>query len=67
MIGLGIWSLLMATAHGAGLMLVPVLIPLCLSAMPAQEVTASGSLLIGLAAVGGAHSRHAGDHRSGCR
>lgn len=52
MIGLAIWSLLIATAHGAGLMLVPVLIPLCLSASPTQEFTASGSLLIALAAVG---------------
>ena len=52
MIGLAVWSLLMATAHGAGLMLVPALIPLCLSATPAQELTASGSLLIALAAVG---------------
>jgi hypothetical protein len=52
MIGLATWSLLMATAHGAGLMLVPVLIPLCLSATPAQELAASGSLLIALAAVG---------------
>jgi hypothetical protein len=49
MIGLAIWSLLMATAHGAGLMLVPVLIPLCLSATPVQELTASGSLPIALA------------------
>jgi hypothetical protein len=52
MIGLAIWSFLMATAHGAGLMLVPALIPLCLSATPAQELAASGSLLIALAAVG---------------
>jgi hypothetical protein len=35
-----------------GLMLVPALIPLCLSATPAQELAASGSLLIALAAVG---------------
>jgi hypothetical protein len=52
MIGLAVWSLLMATAHGAGLMLVPVLIPLCLSATPVQELTASGSLPIALAVVG---------------
>jgi hypothetical protein len=52
MIGLVIWSMLMATAHGASLMLVPVLIPLCLSASPAQEITASGSSLMALAAVG---------------
>ena len=30
MAGLAGWSFLMASAHGAGLMLVPVLIPLCL-------------------------------------
>lgn len=28
-LGLGAWSFLMATAHGAGLMLVPALMPLC--------------------------------------
>ena len=32
MLGLGAWSFLMASAHGAGLMLVPALIPLCLAA-----------------------------------
>ncbi|WP_378950146.1 hypothetical protein [Mesorhizobium sp. ANAO-SY3R2] len=52
MIGLGVWSFLMATAHGAGLMLVPVLIPLCLSGSPAGELTATGSLPIALAAIG---------------
>jgi hypothetical protein len=52
MLGLGAWSFLMATAHGAGLMLVPVLIPLCLAAAPAQELTAAGSLPVALAAVG---------------
>jgi hypothetical protein len=29
LVGLGAWSFLMATAHGAGLMLWPVLMPLC--------------------------------------
>ena len=52
MVGLGLWSFLMATAHGAGLMLVPVLIPLCLAESPAKEITASGSLPIALAGVG---------------
>jgi hypothetical protein len=52
MLGLCAWSFLMASAHGAGLMLVPVLIPLCLAGSPAQEVTAAGSLPIALAAVG---------------
>jgi hypothetical protein len=51
MLGLGAWSFLMAATHGAGLMLVPVLIPLCLAASPAQELTAAGSLPIALAAV----------------
>jgi hypothetical protein len=52
MLGLGAWSFVMASAHGAGLMLVPVLIPLCLTASPTQELTAAGSLPIALAAVG---------------
>ena len=42
----------MATAHGAGLLLVPALVPLCLSGSPAREITASGSLVLALAAVG---------------
>lgn len=50
--GLGLWSFLMATSHGAGLMLVPVIIPLCLAATPARELTAAGSLPISLAAIG---------------
>jgi len=51
MIGLGLWSFMMATGHGAGLMLVPVIIPLCLSASPSHELSAAGSLPISLAAV----------------
>jgi hypothetical protein len=50
--GLGLWSFLMATSHGAGLMLVPVVMPLCLAATPARELTAAGSLPVSLAAVG---------------
>jgi hypothetical protein len=50
--GIALWSFLMATAHGAGLMLVPALVPLCLADGPAREITASGSLLLALAAVG---------------
>ena len=52
MAGLALWSFLMATAHGAGLMLVPALISLCLAATPAREITASGSLPVSLAAIG---------------
>jgi hypothetical protein len=50
--GIALWSFLMATAHGAGLMLVPALVPLCLAENPAREITASGSLVVGLAVVG---------------
>src|SRR5262245_22325954 len=49
--GLALWSFLMAGAHGAGLMLIPVVVPLCLAATPAQELTASGSAPIALAAL----------------
>lgn len=49
--GLALWSCLVASAHGSGLMLVPALVPLCLSASPAREITASGSLALALAAV----------------
>ena len=52
MAGLGVWSFLMATAHGAGLMLVPVIVPLCFSQGPAEELTAGGSLPVALAAIG---------------
>ncbi len=52
LVGLGFWSLLMATAHGAGLMLLPVALPLCLPTGPGAELTASGSLAMGLAVIG---------------
>jgi hypothetical protein len=50
--GLFLWSFLMANAHGAGLMLVPAVIPLCLAASPAHELTAGGSLPVALTALG---------------
>jgi hypothetical protein len=43
---------MVSTAHGAGLMLVPALIPLCMGNAPAREITASGSLTLAFAAVG---------------
>jgi hypothetical protein len=49
LIGLAVWSFLMATAHGAGLMLIPALMPLCGSGGP---MPGGGSLWISLAAVG---------------
>ena len=50
--GIALWSFLMTTAHGAGMMLVPALVPLCLADSPAREITASGSMVLALAAVG---------------
>jgi hypothetical protein len=46
--GLFVWSFLMATAHGVGLMLLPALMPLCLLG---GATVASGPLAAGLAAV----------------
>jgi hypothetical protein len=50
--GLALWSFMMSTAHGAGLMLVPALIPLCMGDATTRKITASGSLMLALAAVG---------------
>jgi hypothetical protein len=50
--GLALWSFIMSSAHGAGLMLVPALMPLCLGNGAAQKITASGSLMLAFAAVG---------------
>jgi len=48
--GLALWSFLMASAHGAGLMLIPVVVPLCLSdAAPGLD---NASVPIALAALG---------------
>ncbi len=50
-VGLALWSFVASTAHGSGMMLVPALVPLCLGDAPAGEITASGSLMLALAAV----------------
>jgi hypothetical protein len=50
--GLALWSFLMSSAHGAGLMLVPVLLPLCQSSSPSGRLTTGGSLPVALAALG---------------
>ena len=47
--GLLAWSFLMASAHGAGLMLVPALVPLCLSESGAGGLTAASPLINSLA------------------
>jgi hypothetical protein len=49
--GLFVWSFLMANAHGAGLMLIPAVIPLCLAASPLHALTLGDSLPVGLAAL----------------
>jgi hypothetical protein len=50
--GLVLWSFLMATAHGAGLMILPALMPLCLAASGTAELSAAGSAPMTIAAVG---------------
>ena len=51
--GLALWSFLMASAQGAGLMLIPALVPLCASDPPARALTVPGSspLTLAVAAV----------------
>jgi hypothetical protein len=51
-VGLAFWSLLMATAHGAGLMLLPVALPLCLSGSAGAALTTSASVATGLVVIG---------------
>jgi hypothetical protein len=50
LLGLGVWSFLMATAHGAGLMLWPVLMPLCVAA--AAEPASAGPLVTAVVGIG---------------
>jgi hypothetical protein len=49
--GLFLWSFLMANAHGAGLMLIPAVIPLCLSASSAHALTETSSVPVALTAL----------------
>jgi hypothetical protein len=49
--GLFAWSFLMANAHGAGLMLIPAVIPLCLAASPTHALTLGSSMPVGLTAL----------------
>ncbi|WP_020204008.1 MULTISPECIES: hypothetical protein [Cupriavidus] len=48
MAGLALWSFLMAGAHGAGLMLVPVMLPLCAAAAPGGGALVPALLALGL-------------------
>jgi hypothetical protein len=49
--GLALWSFLMASTHGAGLMLIPVLLPLCTSSTGAGLATTDSVLSVSLAAL----------------
>jgi hypothetical protein len=49
-VGLGVWSFLMATAHGAGFMLWPALMPLCTGAVAESEP--AGPMTMALLGVG---------------
>src|SRR5262245_18520175 len=51
MAGLALWSFLMASAHGAGLMLVPLLFPVC-AAAPAAPTATSDAMPFAVAAFG---------------
>ncbi|MGO4525156.1 hypothetical protein AB4097_09880 [Microvirga sp. 2MCAF35] len=49
--GLAVWSFMMASAHGAGFMLIPALLSLCVSPGMGGELAASTSLPISFAAL----------------
>lgn len=49
--GLALWTFMMSTLHGAGLMLVPALMPLCAGNGPSREAGLQDSLGLALAAM----------------
>ena len=49
---LGLWSFIVSTVQGAGLMLVPALAPLCLSGLPDRAAGSAGAMGLALAAAG---------------
>jgi hypothetical protein len=52
LVGLFTWSFVMASAHGAGLMILPALIPLCTSGATSSPTLADTTMLPALAALG---------------
>ena len=50
--GIALWSFLMASAQGAGLVLMPALIPLCAGDASSPELPLPGSVALALATVG---------------
>jgi hypothetical protein len=51
LIGLALWSCIMAGAHGAGLMLLPSVLSLCIASAPGGELAASTSVLVSMSAL----------------
>jgi hypothetical protein len=51
LIGLFAWSFVMATAHGAGMMLIPILMPLEQAGEHAQHMPATDSLFVATLAI----------------
>jgi len=49
--GIALWSFLAASAQGAGLMLIPALVPLCAGGAPAREIGGPGSLALAVISV----------------
>jgi hypothetical protein len=49
--GLAVWSFFMASAHGAGLMAAPFLLPICAAATAGQASGAAGAIPLAVAAV----------------
>ena len=52
LVGLLLWSFVMASAHGAGLMIVPALMPLCTSGATPTHALADTAMVPALAALG---------------
>lgn len=50
-VGLALWSFLMATAHGAGLMVLPAIVPLCLSGSSNAISGLGGTVSVAIAAL----------------
>jgi hypothetical protein len=48
---LALWSFLMSGLHGAGLMLVPALVPLCMGEGVTQDLSGPGSLVLAVAGI----------------
>lgn len=50
--GLALWSFIISTTHGTGVMLVPALMPFCAGGISAGKITVANSLLPAIGAIG---------------